>query len=111
MSVVVADDTSFDDYINEDARLVLVDFGAEWCEPCQAMEPLLEQIADAYSERLQVIRLDVEQSPDVTERLRVMSLPTLVFMRNGEEVERVTGAQGKQGLTEHVEAALAKADP
>ena len=111
MSVAAVDDTSFDDYVNASAGLVLVDFGAEWCEPCQAMEPLLEQIADAYSERLRVIRLDVEQSPDATERLRVMSLPTLVFMNKGDEVARVTGAQGKQSLVEHVEAALAKADP
>ena len=111
MSVAAVDDTSFDVYLTAGAGLVLVDFGAEWCEPCQAMEPVLEEIADAYRERLRVIRLDVEQSPDTAERLRVMSLPTLVFMNNGDEIARVTGAQGRQALTDHVEAALAKAGP
>jgi thioredoxin 1 len=111
MGVTAVDDTSFDEYVNASAGLVLVDFGAEWCEPCQAMEPLLEQIAEAYGERLRVVRLDVEQSPDTAERLRVMSLPTLVFLNNGDELARVTGAHGKQRLVAQVEAALAKADP
>lgn len=110
MNVATVDDMSFDDHVNPGSGLVLVDFGAEWCEPCQAMEPLLERIADDYGEKLRVIRLDVEQSPDTAERLGVMSLPTLIFMHDGQEVGRVTGAQGKQSLVDHVESAMVKAD-
>jgi thioredoxin 1 len=109
MSIATLTDNTFEDHVASRDELVLVDFGADWCEPCKAMEPLLETIAEDYADRVHVVRLDVDESPDVAERLSVMSLPTLVFLQAGTEVYRTTGAHGKTGLVQQVEAALAKA--
>ena len=106
MGVLTLTDETFDAAAVAVDEVVLVDFGADWCEPCKAMEPILEELAADYDGRLRVVRLDVDQSPAVTERLGVMSLPTLVFLRSGEVVHRLVGARGKLDMTREVDALL-----
>jgi thioredoxin len=104
--VVMLTDNDFDEATAGSGSAVLVDFGADWCEPCKAMEPILDELAVEYAGRMQIVRIDVDQSPDVTGRLEVMSLPTLVFMRSGAVVHRIVGALGKGDLTAEVDAFL-----
>jgi thioredoxin 1 len=72
-------------------RPVLVDFWAEWCQPCKMMEPILAKLAAQYADRLDVIKVDVQAHPDVAMRYDVMNLPTLAVFRDGQLVETLPG--------------------
>ena len=111
MTVLELTDDTFDAEVVTAEEAVLVDFGADWCEPCKAMEPILDDLAANYAGRLRIVRLDVDRSPSVTERLGVMSLPTLVFMRSGKVVHRLVGARGKGDMEREVEAVLSGEAP
>jgi thioredoxin 1 len=77
---------------------VLVDFWAQWCGPCRAVAPVLEQIAVENVERLTVAKLDVDANPVTVEQYQVVSIPTLIVFKGGEPVARIVGARGKSAL-------------
>jgi thioredoxin 1 len=87
--------------------LTVVDFWAEWCQPCQVMSAHVEMLARAFGDRLRVLALDVDENPRTAERYRVMGLPTLIFFRDGAEVERITGVGPYESLRRQVERLLA----
>lgn len=70
---------------------VLVEVWAQWCMPCRRVEPLVVQIADAFAGRLLVGRLDADHAPEIVARYEILSLPTLLILRNGEVADRVVG--------------------
>ena len=72
---------------------VVVDFWAHWCGPCRMIAPALEQLARKHAGRLKVVRLNVDEAPELAARYRAMSIPLLVVMRGGEEVDRSVGAR------------------
>jgi thioredoxin 1 len=86
---------------------VLVDFWAEWCAPCRAVSPILEEIASENVVRLRVVKLNVDEHPDVAKRLGIMSIPTLILFAKGEERARVVGARAKEQLLRDIEPHLA----
>lgn len=75
-----------------ESRGVLIDFWGTWCQPCRALRPHLEQLADDHSDTWRFVAVHVEQNPDLLERFDVQSTPTLVYVRRGEEVHRSAGA-------------------
>ena len=96
-SIEVTDET-FDTEILSSNLPVLVDFWAEWCGPCKAIAPILEEIAGEYAGTLIVARLDTEAHQDKMMAYGIMGLPTLIMFKNGEPVERVTGTINKGKL-------------
>jgi thioredoxin len=72
-----------------EARGVVIDFWGTWCQPCRTMRPHLERLADDHAERWRMVAVHVDAHPDVVDRYGVTSTPTLVFVRGGEEVERL----------------------
>ncbi len=86
---------------------VLVDFWAEWCAPCRAVAPILQEIAGENSGRLRVVKLNVDENPDVAQRLGILSIPTLILFAKGEEKARVVGARAKEQLLRDIEPHLA----
>ncbi len=94
-NAVAVTDQSFQTEVLDAATPVLVDFWAEWCGPCRAVAPMVEEIAKEYAGRLKVVKVDVDESPDVASRYRIQGIPTLLVFKGGEEVERVVGAAPK----------------
>ena len=86
---------------------VLVDFWAEWCAPCRAVAPILEEIARENEVRLRVVKLNVDENPDIAKRLNILSIPTLILFAKGEEKARVVGARAKEQLLRDIEPHLA----
>ena len=96
-AVAVTDDT-FKAEVLDSPVPVLVDFWAVWCGPCRMVAPIVEEIAAEYKGKLKVMKMDVDANPDASERYRVMSIPTLLLFKGGQDVERVVGALPKNAI-------------
>ena len=77
---------------------VLVDFWAEWCGPCKMVSPIVEEIASENSEKLKVVKLNVDDNPDTAREYGIMSIPTLLVFKGGRPDKRIVGAKGKAAL-------------
>jgi thioredoxin 1 len=86
---------------------VLVDFTASWCGPCKALAPVLEQISQELDGRLQIIKVDIDDTPAISERYGIKGVPTLLLFDQGELMARVVGAQPKQQLLDTITPLLA----
>ena len=85
---------------------VLVEFTADWCPPCKAMAPVLEEVAAEYADRLKLVKVDSDAEPGLTARFNVVGIPTLLLFRDGQLAGRLVGARGKGRLTQELEALL-----
>jgi len=101
----VSDDT-FEKEVLQSSQPVLVDFYADWCGPCRAIAPIVEEIARELSDRLKVVKLDVDQNPQTAMQYGVQSIPTLLIFKNGKEVERLIGYMSKTKLLSKLEPHL-----
>ena len=87
---------------------VLVDFWAEWCPPCHTITPVMEALASEFEGSAKVGKLDVEEIPALAERFAIRSFPSLLFFKDGKEVDRVTGVVSKEVLAEKITALVGK---
>lgn len=85
-------DASFDLDVLKSSEPVLVDFFAEWCGPCKAMAPALEQVAEEMKGKLKVVKIDVDQNPNVPQKYNIRAMPTLMIFKDGEVVAQHVGA-------------------
>lgn len=98
MAIVKATDQNFSKETSE--GLVLADFWAEWCGPCKMIAPVLEEIDSEMSEKVKIVKLDVDNNQETAGNYGVMSIPTLIFFKDGEIVDKVVGYQPKESLVD-----------
>ena len=99
-------DATFVQDVLQSTRPVLVDFWAEWCPPCRKVEPLLVEIATEMADRVEIVKLNIDENPETAMAYRVMSVPTLTIFKGGQPVKSVAGARPKGDLLRFIESAI-----
>jgi thioredoxin 1 len=99
-------DANFDHLVKTSDLPVVLDFGATWCGPCKKLEPILEEMSVGYDGKVRFYKVDVGEAPGTAQKFGVMSVPTVVFLREGEQVHRFSGLESKDKiaklLTQHL---------
>jgi thioredoxin 1 len=91
-------DATFDAEVLQSSKPVIVDYWAEWCGPCRQVAPVLEEIASEYGDKIDVVKLNIDENPSVSTRYKIMAIPTLGVFQNGEVVKQIVGAKPKAAL-------------
>ena len=99
-------DASFKSEVTDSPVPVLVDFWAPWCGPCKMIAPVLEEIAQEYEGKAKIVKINIDDNQNTPAQFGVRSIPTLILFKNGNEVEKIIGAQGKDKLTALIDSAL-----
>ena len=89
------DNTDFEKIVERSTKPLIVDFWASWCGPCKITKPILENLAEAYSDQVEFLAINADASPEVIQEYDVMGIPTVLVFNNGKIIGRVTGAQNK----------------
>lgn len=96
-------DGNFQSDVLEANKPVLVDFWAPWCAPCRMLAPIVDAVAEKYSESARVVKLNVDENPGVSQRYGIKGIPTLILFKNGKEEERVVGATSKDAISRMID--------
>lgn len=99
-------DSNFEEAALKSDKPVLVDFWAEWCGPCRMVGPIVEEVANEYGDKAVVGKLNVDNNPNVAQKYGIRSIPTILFIKNGEVVDRQVGAVPKATLVKKLEAQM-----
>ena len=106
--VAQADMGNWDKEVMQSPDLVMVDFWAVWCGPCQMVAPIVEELAKEYAGKLKVMKLNTDEAPEVAGRYQIMSIPTILFFKNGQPVEKLVGARPKPQFKQIIDSLLAQ---
>ncbi|MBP5483666.1 MAG: thioredoxin [Bacteroidales bacterium] len=101
----VATNTNFSDLL-QDSKLVVVDFWATWCGPCRMLSPILDEVEAEMPNDITVVKVNVDDADEIAAQYRIMSIPTLLFFKNGKVVDKTVGAMPKNALVDKIKANL-----
>ncbi len=93
---------NFDDEVLESSKPVLADFSAEWCGPCKRLAPIVEEVAEEMGEQLKFVHIDIDANQNIASEYNILSVPTLVLFKDGEEADRSIGLISKANLVDFI---------
>lgn len=105
MAIQLTDD-NFEELVMQSGLPAVIDFGAEWCGPCKALAPIIDELAEEYNGKVVIAKADVEECAGLSARFRVRNVPTVLFIKNGEVKDKSVGAVQKTTLVEKINAIL-----
>ena len=103
MEVIHLTKASFEQLTSQSEKAVLIDFWAEWCGPCRMIAPIIDELAAEYDGRVVIAKCDVEECEDAVAKFGVRNIPTVVFVKGGEVVDKNVGAASKEALKAKIE--------
>ncbi|HHT50481.1 MAG TPA: thioredoxin [Eubacteriaceae bacterium] len=103
-NVLILNEDNFEQEVEKSSRLVVVDFWADWCGPCKMLGPIIDEIADENQEDAVIAKLNVDEERNLARKFRVMSIPSILFFKDGKEVDRMVGVQSKEDLLNKIES-------
>ena len=98
-------DANFEELLSS-GQLLVVDFWAQWCGPCKAISPIIEELANEYEGKANIGKVDVDENDDITARYGIRNIPTILFFKNGELVDKQVGAANKAAIAAKIDALL-----
>ena len=101
--IVHTTDGNFDADVLQNDKPVLIDFWAEWCGPCKMIAPILDEAADEYADKLQIVKLNIDENPNMAQKFGIRSIPTLMIFKDGAPQAQKLGAMSKSQLTEFLD--------
>ncbi len=107
MADIILTDQNFEAEVLKSETPVLVDFWADWCMPCKIVDPVIHELAGEYAGKLKVGKLNVDENQEASQAYHVMSIPTIMFFKNGQPIKSVVGAQSKENFKKAIEEVLA----
>ena len=107
-NAIKVDSAGWEAQVMKASELVMVDFWAVWCGPCQMVAPVVDELATEYAGKVRVMKLNTDENPEIAGRYQVMSIPTILFFKNGQVVEKLIGARPKRAFKEVIDSLLSK---
>lgn len=107
MTDIVITDSNFEEQVLQSSLPVIVDFWAPWCAPCRVVGPIIEELAKEYVGKVRVGKMNVDENTDTSGQFGIMSIPTVLFFKNGKPVQSIVGAQSKENYKRAIDEILA----
>jgi thioredoxin 1 len=104
--IIEGTDSNFDEVVLKSDKPVLVDFWAEWCGPCRMITPIVKEMGEEYEGRAVMVKVDVDSNPEISARFAIRNIPTILFFKGGQTVDKQVGAVPKKVLAQKLEALL-----
>jgi thioredoxin 1 len=104
--IIELNDDNFDDEITKAELPVMVDFWAPWCGPCKAIGPTVEALEQTYGEKMNFVKVNVDENPVIPSKYGIQAIPTLIFFKDGEVVDKITGMVAKEKLEESIKKVI-----
>ncbi len=99
-------DSNFEELVVKESKLVVLDCGATWCGPCQHIAPIIDELAKEYEGKAVVAKCDVDQAPEIPSKFGIRNVPTVLFLKNGNLLDKMVGANSKNAYKEKIEQYL-----
>lgn len=101
-NVTAVTSNNFENEVLKSDVPVLVDFWAAWCGPCRMLTPVIDQLAEQYTGKVKVVKLNVDENPEISSKYQILSIPTVYLFKNGSKAEELVGARPKQSFEEMI---------